>query len=238
MSSPLIVVAGGSSAAGIATATALVDAGMRVLTIGSEAERIRSAASLTGGALPLVCDLADAADVARLGAEVRRDHGGADGLIHLVGGWRGGAGLAEQSDTDWDFLHTSVLTTLRNTSREFHSDLSASTTGRLAIVSSTSVTAPSPGNANYAAVKAAAEAWVQAIAAGWATPGQTPAQGDAAAVVLVVKALLDDAMRARSPERRFPGYTDVSVLGQAVSGLFTTPAADLNGARIILDSNT
>ncbi|MGA7205636.1 MAG: SDR family NAD(P)-dependent oxidoreductase, partial [Specibacter sp.] len=126
------------------------------------------------------------------------------------------------------FLHTSVLATLRNTSREFYPDLAASAVGRLAIVSSTSVTAPTPGNANYAAVKAAAETWVQAVAAGFA------AEGGAAAVVLVVKALVDDAMRAAAPERSFPGFTDVADLGHTVVKLFSTPAATLNGSRNVL----
>lgn len=228
MNNPLVVIAGGSSAAGVAVAQTLLAAGMRVITVGSDAGRIGAAAQRAGGAVPLSCDLADAAAVAELAAGIRRDYGPVDGLIHLVGGWRGGGGLTEQNDADWDILHTSVLTTLRNTSREFYPDLAASPVGRLAIVSSTSVTAPTPGNANYAAIKSAAETWVQAVDAGFA------AEGEAAAVVLVVKALLDDSMRARSPERTFPGFTDVSVLGEAVAGLFSTPAAGLNGARILL----
>lgn len=244
--SPLVLIAGGSSAAGIATATALVQAGFRVLTVGSDAGRIRAAAALTGGALPLSCDLADAASVAALAEQVHADHGRVDGLIHLVGGWRGGKGLAGQSDADWDFLHRSVLTTLRNTTRAFYEDIAASAAGRMAIVSSTAVTAPTLGNANYAAVKAAAETWMGALAQGLASgasgtgASSTAASGEvtsasrAAAVVLVVKALVDPAMRAASPERTFPGFTDVSTLGDTVVRLFSTPAAGLNGSRLIL----
>ncbi|MBP2414890.1 NAD(P)-dependent dehydrogenase (short-subunit alcohol dehydrogenase family) [Arthrobacter stackebrandtii] len=247
MNSPLVLIAGGSSAAGVAVAGALLGAGMRVLTVGSDAGRISAAAGLTPGAVPLVCNLADPEDVAELAADIKEGYGPVDGLIHLVGGWRGGAGIAGQSDSDWDFLHHTVLATLRNTSKAFYDDLAASPAGRLAIVSSTTVTHPGPGDANYASIKAAAETWVQAVAAGFAggpgtgsdatsAGGQAAAPNAGAAVVLVVKALVDDAMRARSPERRFPGFTDVSVLGQAVAGLFDTPAAQLNGARLILDT--
>ncbi|MCU6482363.1 SDR family NAD(P)-dependent oxidoreductase [Arthrobacter sp. A2-55] len=256
-----IVVAGGSSAAGIAVASALVSAGFPVMTVGSDAGRIGAAAALTGGAVPRVCDLADPAAVQELADTVRRGYGAAGGLIHLVGGWRGGKSLSAQVDADWDFLHRSVLTTLRNTSRAFYDDIGAHANGRIAIVSSTAVTSPTPGNANYAAVKAAAETWVMALAAGLAADavvgaaagellpsgglatadaGATTAQaaraGDGpAAVVLVVKALVDDAMRAASPERKFPGFTDVAALGQTVVGLFSTPAGQLNGARIVLN---
>lgn len=233
---PLVLIAGGSSAAGIATATALVGAGFRVLTVGSDAGRIGAAAALTGGAVPLVRDLADPEAVAGLAADVHRDFGPVDALIHLVGGWRGGADLAAQSDADWDFLHRSVLTTLRNTTRAFYADIAASANGRVAIVSSTAVSAPTPGNANYVAVKAAAEAWVQAVAAGLAGEAAAAPGGESrgAAVVLAVKALVDPAMRATSPERTFPGFTDVADLGQTVVGLFSTPAATLNGSRIVL----
>lgn len=240
MNSPLVLIAGGSSAAGIAVTGALLNAGMRVLTVGSDGERIEAAAKLTDGAIPFVCNLADPEDVAELAADIRAGYGPLDGLVHLVGGWRGGDGIPGQSDADWDFLHTSVLTTLRNTSREFYPDLVTSPAGRLAIVSSTTVTAPAANDANYASVKAAAETWVQAVAAGFATDagGTATAEGSAAAVVLVVKALVDDAMRARSPERKFPGFTDVAELGQTVAGLFSTPAASLNGTRLVLAPTT
>lgn len=249
MSAPLVLIAGGSSAAGVATARALLGAGLRVITVGSAPDRIAAAAQAAGGAVPLVCDLADPDAVAALAADIHRDFGRVDGLIHLVGGWRGGKDLAAQTDADWDFLHRSVLTTLRNTSRAFYDDIAASANGRLAIVSSTAVTAPTLGNANYVAVKAAAEAWVQALAAGLSreavfgdataellaglTPGARAADGPAA-VVLVVKALVDDAMRAAAPERKFPGFTDVTVLGQTVVNLFSSDAGQLNGRRIIL----
>ncbi|WP_125612803.1 SDR family NAD(P)-dependent oxidoreductase [Specibacter cremeus] len=233
---PLVLIAGGSSAAGVAVSRALVTAGLRVVTVGSDDTRIRVAAQAAGGAVPAVADLADPAAVERLAAAVHRDHGPIDGLIHLVGGWRGGADLAAQSDADWDFLHRNVVTTLRNTTRTFYPDLVASARGRVAIVSSTSVTDPTPGNANYATAKAAAETWLGAVANGLAQPGDDGHPGRGAAVVLVVKALVDDAMRAAAPERKFPGFTDVSVLGQTVVSLFSpdTDAHELNGRRMIL----
>ncbi len=175
-----------------------------------------------------------------------------DGVIHLVGGWRGARDITDQSDEDWDFLESSSVTTLRNITRVFYDDLVASETGRFAMVSSTFVTAPSAAAASYAAVKAAAEAWTMAMAEGSAgtssgakqgqgepeLPGQPELHGEpelhSAAVVLVVKALVDPAMRIRQPERRFPGYTDVDDLAAAVVGLFAKPAAELNGQRILL----
>ncbi|MBG0740718.1 SDR family oxidoreductase [Paeniglutamicibacter antarcticus] len=224
-----VLIAGGSSPAGIATARALAQKGHQVLSVGSDADRIASAVAGIPGASGLVCNLADWADVQALADSVHRDFGAVDGLIHLVGGWRGGKGITGQSDEDWDFLQRNVITTLRNTSRTFYPDLLASPTGRLAIVSSTSVTRPTAGNANYAMAKAAAEAWVQAVADGFAAD-----QSQAAAVVLAVKALVDDGMRAAAPQRAFPGFTDVKLLAEEILALFTQPAAGLNGSRRIL----
>lgn len=224
-----VLIAGGSSAAGIATARALADDGCRVLSVGSNPDRIAAAVAGIPGATGLVCNLADPADVEALAARVHREFGPVDGLIHLVGGWRGGKGIAGQSDEDWEFLQRNVITTLRNTSRTFYPDLVASPAGRLAIVSSTSVTRPTAGNANYAAAKAAAEAWVQAVADGFAAD-----ESQGAAVVLAVKALVDEGMRAAAPQRTFPGFTDVKLLAEEISALFTQPAAGLNGIRKIL----
>ncbi|MCZ2403818.1 SDR family NAD(P)-dependent oxidoreductase [Paenarthrobacter sp. Z7-10] len=224
-----ILIAGGSSAAGIAGARAFTQAGHRVISVGSDGGRIAAAVAGIPGATGLVCDLADPDSVSLLADQVHDQFGLVDGLVHLVGGWRGGDGIAGQSDVDWDFLQRNVLTTLRNTSRTFYPDLAASVTGRLSIVSSTAVSRPTAGNANYAAVKAAAEAWVLAVADGFAVDGSR-----AAAVILAVKALVYDGMRAAAPQRNFPGFTDVKRLAEEVAGLFARPAAELNGSRIIL----
>jgi hypothetical protein len=56
----------------------------------------------------------------------------------------------------------------------------------------------------------------------------------AAAVVLVVKALVDEAMRRNHPERSFPGATDVEDLARAVVGLFGAGTVGLNGSRLRL----
>jgi len=234
-----VLVAGGSGASGIAVARALRGAGHTVFTVGSDADRIAAAAAAAGdGVVPLTCDLADPAAVAAL----RGDLGGRgvrlDGVIHLVGGWRGAKGIADQSDEDWDFLERNAVTTLRNVSRAFYDDLAASGTGRLAMVSSTTAAAPTAGAASYAAAKAAAEAWTLAVADGFRRDQsghkEHPVEQHSAAAVFVVKALVDDAMRAAAPERKFPGYTDVADLAAAVVRLFDTPAGELNGRRLPL----
>lgn len=234
-----VLVAGGSGASGIAVARALSGAGHTVFTVGSDADRIAAAAAAAGeGVVPLTCDLADPAAVAALRGDFAGRGVRLDGVIHLVGGWRGAKGIADQPDEDWDFLELNAVTTLRNVSRAFYDDLAASGTGRLAMVSSTTAAAPTAGAASYAAAKAAAEAWTLAVADGFRRDQsghkEHPVEQHSAAVVFVVKALVDDAMRAAAPERKFPGYTDVADLAAAVVRLFDTPAGELNGRRLPL----
>ncbi|MFJ5955331.1 SDR family oxidoreductase [Paenarthrobacter sp. NPDC092416] len=235
-SQPLnVVVAGSTSAAGQAVVASLLATGARVAAVDVDAARLEALAAAHDGVIPYTCNLANPESVEKLAADVRNDLGSVDGLIHLVGGWRGGEGITSQTDADWDVLHTSIMTTLRNTSRAFYSDLEASPRGRLAIVSATAAAKPTASGASYAAIKAASEAWVLGVADGFqaAQSGHKtePKEQTSAAVVFVVKALLDDAMREAAPQRKFPGYTHVNELGNHVSALFTAPASHLNGAR-------
>ncbi|MCU1442773.1 MAG: alcohol dehydrogenase [Cryobacterium sp.] len=154
-----------------------------MIAVGSDPARLQTLQEKVPGIATYACDLSSWPAVVDLAASVRADHGSIDGLIHLVGGWRGGGGLAGQTDEDWEFLHTRVVATLRNTTRAFHDDLLASPAGRLAIVSSVTVAHPTPGGANYATAKAAAETWTKAIGNGFAK------SGTAASAIFVVNSL-------------------------------------------------
>jgi NADP-dependent 3-hydroxy acid dehydrogenase YdfG len=197
--------------------------------VGSDRTRIEAAAARAGeGTTPLVCDLASLADVQSLRDSLAGTGTTIDAVIHLVGGWRGAKGIPDQSDSDWEFLESAAITTLRNVSRVFYTDLAASVCGRFAMVSSTAVGKPTAAAASYVAAKAAAEAWTMAMAEGFSRTESS------AAVVLVVKALVDAELRKQHPERTFPGATDVRDLAAAVVGLFSSPAGALNGQRLRL----
>ena len=93
--------------------------------------------------------------------------GRVDGLLHLVGGWRGGQPLHEAPLADWDLLHDLLIRTVQHTTRAFHDALLAAEHGRFVLVSAKQAQAPSNSNAAYAAAKAAAEAWTLALADGF-----------------------------------------------------------------------
>lgn len=125
-----VVVAGSNSATGRAVVRSLCVQGARVAAVDLNDDGVRALAEEHKNVIPYVCNLADLSEVTNLRDSVRADLGPIDGLIHLVGGWRGGDSIVDQQDGDWDVLHTSVLTTLRNTSRAFYNGCRRTVVGR------------------------------------------------------------------------------------------------------------
>ena len=160
------------------------------------------------------------------GALVER-FGRVDGLIHLVGGWRGGQPLHEAPLADWDLLHDLLVRTVQHTTRAFHDQLAAGEHGRFVLVSAKQAQAPSNTNAAYAAAKAAAEAWTLAFADGFEPGGAT-------ANILVVEAILTPRMREENPGKSFPTFTPAEHLAEAVVFLCSEAAAEMNGQRLPL----
>ncbi|WP_337005398.1 MULTISPECIES: SDR family NAD(P)-dependent oxidoreductase [unclassified Microbacterium] len=189
----VIVLAGGSGATGEVLARRLVGAGHRVVVTGRSATRLAELTDRVAGAETVVTDATSLDDMTALAAGI----GPVDAVIPLVGGWRGGGGLAGQSDDDFAAL-LPALDAVRATSRAFDDALRASPAGRFAIVSSTAVARPLAGGANYAAVKAGSEAWTRAVAQGYvkaAREAEEPLR--AASVVFRAKALDPETLVAR-----------------------------------------
>lgn len=178
-----VLLAGATSASGLAVTRALVAAGARAVATGRSAERLEPLRE--AGAQVEVADATSLEEMTALAGRL----GTVDGVISLVGGWRGGGGLAGQSDEDFDAL-LPALQAVRATSRAFDAALQASDAGRFAIVSSVAVARPLAGGANYTAVKAASEAWARAVAQGFAKASRDASEPlRAASVIFRAKAL-------------------------------------------------
>lgn len=153
--------------------------------------------------------------------------GRVDGLIHLVGGWRGGEPLHEASLDDWSFLHDLLVRTLQHTTRAFHDQIASSPHGRFVLVSAKQAQAPTNTNAAYAAAKAAAEAWTLAFADGFEPGGAT-------ANIVVVDAILTPRMREENPNEAFPTFTPAEDIAAAIAFLCSGAAEKMNGQRFPL----
>lgn len=172
-------------------------------------------------------DLLDEAATRAWCAALAERFGRVDGLVHLVGGWRGGQPLHEAPLSDWELLHDLLVRTVQHTTRAFHDQIAASPRGRFVLVSAKQAQAPSNANAAYAAAKAAAEAWTLALADGFEPGGAT-------ANIVVVDAILTPRMREEDPGRDFPTFTPAEDIAAAIAFLCSDAAKKMNGQRLPL----
>jgi NAD(P)-dependent dehydrogenase (short-subunit alcohol dehydrogenase family) len=226
----VIAIAGVGGGLGPVVAERLGGAGAIV----AGADRAQEAADALGAELGLgerwdgrAVDLTDEDAVGAWRDGLVERFGRVDGLIHLVGGWRGGQPLHEEPLADWDLLHQLLIRTVQLTTRAFHDQLAASAHGRFVLVSAKQAQRPSNGNAAYAAAKAAAEAWTLAYADGFGPGGAT-------ANIIVVDAILTAQMRADNPGKEFPTFTPTEHIADAIAWLCSDGAAEMNGARLPL----
>lgn len=179
----VVAVAGAAGPAGRAVLLRLAEAGATVVGADADATRLAEAvdaARYAHGGATVTGDTVDLLDLAATRAwadKTENEFGRIDGLVHLVGGWRGSATFAETDLADWDLLERLLIRTVQHTSLAFHDGLLRSDRGRFLLVSAAGATKPTAGNAAYAAAKAAAEAWTLALgdafrkAGGEAGPG-------------------------------------------------------------------
>jgi NAD(P)-dependent dehydrogenase (short-subunit alcohol dehydrogenase family) len=176
-----------------------------------------------------VVDLLDGAAAAGWAEALADRFGHVDGLLHLVGGWKGGEPLATFSLDDYELLHDLLVRTVIHTTRAFHDPLAASEHGRFVLVSSSQAQAPDGTNAAYGATKAAAESWTLALADSFRS-----ADSAATANVVVINAIVTPRMRAESPDKAFKTFTSAEDIAAAIEFVCSDGAAKMNGKRLAL----
>jgi NAD(P)-dependent dehydrogenase (short-subunit alcohol dehydrogenase family) len=217
-----IAVAGAGGGLGPAVCQALIDAGAWVAAADRSKDHcspVSEIAHVTHGV-----DLLTAEGANGWASEL----GEVDGLLHLVGGWRGGDTVEAMNLDDLDLLEGLLFHTLVHTTRAFAPLLKqAGANGRFATVSSSVVARPTVGNAAYAATKAAAEAWTLTLAAELAETGGT-------ANVAVVNAIVTPQMRAENPDKAYKTFTDTDEIAAGLVYLCSDAARKVNGQRLHL----
>lgn len=235
----VIAVAGAAGPAGSAALRRLAGEGATVVGADADSGRLTQAVDAVRSAYPGAAvtgetvDLLDLAATREWAARTEKEHGTVHGLVHLVGGWRGSPSFAETDLADWDTLHDLLIRTVQHTSLAFEGPLARSGNGRFLLVSAAAAGKPTAGNAAYCASKAAAEAWTLSLAHSFRKSGGE-AGPQAAAAILVVKALVNDQMRAERPDAKFAGFTDVDDLAEHIAGTWSKPTEEVNGQRLWL----
>jgi NAD(P)-dependent dehydrogenase (short-subunit alcohol dehydrogenase family) len=227
----VIAVAGAAGGLGPSVVRRLADAGAAIAATDISQERLDQ----LGDDLVLSdqrydgrsVDLLDEEATRKWATGLRERFGGVDGLLHLVGGWRGGEPISEAPLSDYEWLHDLLVRTVQHTTRAFWEALTASEHGRFVLVSSSQAQRPDGTNASYAAAKAAAEAWTLALANSFKDTSAT-------ANVIVVNAILTPKMREENPDKPFRTFTAAEEIAEAICFLCSDAAAKMNGQRLSL----
>ncbi len=224
----VIAVAGGTGNVGPTVVRRLAAAGARTCVCGRDRGSLDELAAEIESPIDTdVVDLLDATATRSWADDLASRHGHVDGLVQLVGGWRGGTPIEEAPLEDWDVLSTLLVRTLQHATQAFTPHLIASGHGRFVVIGAGQASAPTHPNASYAAAKAAADTWTLALADRFKGTGST-------ANIVVVGAILTPAMRAESPDKDFSTFSPAEEIADAIAYLCSDDAASMNGQRLTL----
>jgi NAD(P)-dependent dehydrogenase (short-subunit alcohol dehydrogenase family) len=224
LSGRLIAVTGAGGSLGPVLVPVLAARGARLALAGRSLDGLRD---LAGDADVEAVDLLDETATRTWAERLRAAHGAVDGVVHLVGGWRGGTAIEDAPVEDWAAMEAQLVRTTQVVTRAFLAPLLASGRGRFVIVSSGQAQAPTHTNAAYAAAKAAAETWTLALADRLRGSGST-------ANIVVVGAIVTPAMRRESPGKDYASFTPAEEIAEAICYLAGDAAAAMNGQRVTL----
>jgi NAD(P)-dependent dehydrogenase (short-subunit alcohol dehydrogenase family) len=229
----VIAIAGAAGGLGPVVAKQLADAGATLALTDRDQGRLDEVVAGLGLADERVdaqvVDLLDEPGAIGWAKTLDERFGHVDGLLHLVGGWKGGEPLATAPLADYEWLHDLLVRTVIHTTRAFCDQLAASEHGRFVLVSSSQAQAPGGTNAAYGATKAAAEAWTLALADTF-----SKAESAATANILVINAIVTPRMRAESPDKAFKTFTSAEEIAAAIEFICSDAAQKMNGKRFPL----
>lgn len=225
----VIAVAGGTGNLGPTVVERLAGAGSRPCVCGREQAGLDELASSISAPIETdVVDLLDLDATRAWAAALEERDGRVDGLVHLVGGWRGGTPIEDAPLEDWDWLSALLVRTVQHATQAFAPALMRSERGRFVLVSTGQAQSPTHPNASYASAKAASEAWTLALADRFKGTGAT------ANIVVVGGAIVTPQMRAENPGKDFSSGTPAEEIAEAIAYLCSDAASSMNGQRVIL----
>ncbi len=219
--SRVVVLTGASGRLAPTVARAFAEAGDRLALLGRRTEVLeRLATDLPGGAarhLAIAVDLNEADAAMDAAKRVQVELGPATVLLHLAGGYRGGAGLVEAPAEEWEAMLAVNLWPTVNALRAFLPQIRNAEQGRIVTVSTPFARAPLATGAAYSATKAAVEAMTLSVARELA--------GTSATANVVLVRTIGDAK---------PHHTRPEEIAAALQWLCSPEAGVVNGQLIPL----
>lgn len=223
-----ILVTGGTGALGTAVTRRLLDEGHRVaVTWVVEADAAQLSESVSSAMMPVKADVTDPASIDHALEQVRSHLGPIDGLVHLVGAWKGGSPTHEHDLADWDRMLQVNLTSAFLCSRAVLPEMIERGRGRIVLVSSRTARTERAGQVGYAVAKAGVEVLAQTITE------ETRAY-DVTANVVAPSTIDTPANRRAMPNADFDAWVSLEDVATSISFLLNEPGGAIRGATLPL----
>lgn len=223
-----VLVAGGTGALGQAVTLALLAGGARVVVAARGAggrAALEARAGEAAGRLAFVqADVGDPAGAARA-VEAAAAGGGLAAVVDAAGGWAGGAPLAAEPPGRLGEMLAANLAPAHALARAAAPALSRRGGGAIVVVASLAAVGPQPGQAAYAASKAAVVSLCLSLA--------EELRPDGVRVNAVLPGTMDtEANRRAMPEADRSGWARVEDVAEVVRFLCSDAARAVSGAAI------
>ena len=223
------LVTGATGSVGRVAASDLATAGMRVGLVGTDAARLDALVEVLGldrgRAATAAGDLREEAAARAAVESIASALGPVDIVVHLVGGYTGGASVADVDPEEFRAMLDQHLWTSVHVARAVVPGMVDRGWGRLVAVSSANAATPQARMAPYAVAKAAQETLFAALAREVAGTGVT-------ANVLLARSIRAPGV-APDPAKKDAG-TAAEDVSRVIAWLCSDEASTVNGARIPL----
>lgn len=219
LSNRVVLVTGGTGALGRGVVGELARAGATVVTTAH-----RPTPPPDEGVEVEVADLLDGAGAAPLVERVVARHGRLDGLVCLVGGFRGGA-FIQTDEATWRELVDLNLHTAANITRAALPGMIERRYGRIVTVGSRPALDPSPNTSAYAAAKAAVVALTRSLG--------RELRGSGVTANCIIPSTIDTPQNRESMPRADPSkWVKPEEIGRVVAFLCSDAAGVIRGAEV------
>ena len=230
---PVVCITGATGALGRAASAAFAADGARLGLVGTDGERLE----ILAGDLQLdddrwaagVGDLSTADGAETAIGEIRDELGPIGTLIHLVGGFAGGAAITDLDPYVLDTMLSQHVWSTFHVIRAVLPDMTVARRGRIVAVTAAATTTPGAKTGAYLAAKAAQETMLRSVAREVVASGVT-------VNVLAVKAIDTALERETDPSPKNVGWTTPEEIVAVMRYLCSDEAAAINGQRIALDN--
>jgi NAD(P)-dependent dehydrogenase (short-subunit alcohol dehydrogenase family) len=224
-----VLVAGGTGGLGRSVSLAFLEAGARVVATYRKDDEYRALESDAGPARDRLSgqtvDVTDESAVRKLSDAILARHGALDALVNAVGGWTGGRKLWEADAGAFDAMLALNLRAGVALCRAVVPVMVRHGAGVVVNVASRSAAVPGPGEAAYAASKAAAVAMIASLA--------EDLKGTGVRANSVLPSIIDtEANRRAMPKADFAKWPKPEDIARVILFLCSDDARLVHGAAI------